>query len=433
MYGLDRSGPDQPARPDLRVFRPAPVELPKSLTAPRPLHVVPRVVLMLVLALPIVLRANPDSVEAVGLVGGALFLLTILLVGEDLHQAVHALIWIALVGLLLLYGLALSWDDNLAQGAAFAVRWLPVALVPAFAFFVRGEKQWRDLIVWTVVVGTVGSLEDLYTWVQQGAAVVRLWSFDFYDVSYVFAFGAAVFLLVMHKLRPWQIVVVLACLPVLGLRTLLAISRIDLLLLGLAFAYGLVASVVVLGKHKGQVLVGLGLAVVLCLGLLLTVPQVASLIPGYLATYQTRFGQLDMSIQYRIVEVQIALGLSTPLGAGWGANGNFSAVQAFTSASSAGATPVKSYIHNLFGYLIWKLGAIGVACIVLGLGWLARKTWTVIRDKDPLGLTFVGLGWFWILFAMVDLSWASIALNGWLALWVGYLVRPRPRPAARPA
>lgn len=382
---------------------------------------------MLCLALPIFLRSNPDSIEAVGLVAIALFLLTILIVGQDIHQGVHAVIWVGLVVLILFYGLALSWDQNVAEGAAFAVRWLPLALVPAFAFFVREERQWRDLLVWTVVVGTIGSLEDLHAWIIGGAAVVRLWSFDFYDVSYVFAFGAAVFLLVMHRLPVWQIVVVLCCVPVLGLRTLLAISRIDLLLLGLAFAYALVASVLVLGKHKGQVLIGLGLAVVLCLGILVTVPQVTSLIPGYLATYQTRFGYLDTSIQYRVVEVQIALGLASPLGSGWGTNGNFNAVQAFTSASSLGATPVKNYIHNLFGYLVWKLGALGVACIVLALGWLVSRTWSVVRHKDAFGLTFVGLIWFWMLFAMVDLSWASIALNGWLALWVGYLVRGRSR------
>ncbi|MCU4138618.1 MAG: hypothetical protein MW689_000407 [Thermodesulfobacteria bacterium] len=77
----------------------------------------------------------------------------------------------------------------------------------------------------------------------------------------------------------------------------------------------------------------------------------------YFLLYKKRISFLENSIKYRIKEIKSAIYYGSFLGKKWGAKREFYEALQFTKNPEA--LIYKGYVHNLVGFLYWKIGIAG--------------------------------------------------------------------------
>ncbi|MFO7271892.1 MAG: hypothetical protein DIU58_010635 [Sphaerobacter thermophilus] len=355
--------------------------------------------------------------------------------GQDPIERLAAValgVWL-LTGVLVAWGLLLSAfaGHDVYVSLSWAVRLVPLALFPAFAFAFRTEHAWLRLLVGMVLLGTVSALLDIAAWFRSRETLIRLMSADFSSIDYFYALLAAMTLLLLVPLPRWMGLLLMASLPVLLFRMLLSVARAWYVIVAVVAAYSVVVAWRWLPRARRRMVL-VGAAVVAALAGLVGSGLLGDAPMAYLAASVERFAVLDTSLRYRWAEVATAFAYGGPLGAGWGARGDFEEALLFTSASYYFA--VKPYVHNFIAFMFWKLGLLGLGTVGLLAGYLVRQGWAAVRRRDPLGLAVLGLWLAWGIHSMVNMNFGRPELNVWAAAWLGYLEwRRLQTPAARPA
>lgn len=357
---------------------------------------------------------------------------------------VHRLAALAL-GVWLLAGLAVTWGllrsalagDGMYVSLSWGARLVPLALFPAFAFAIRSREGWFRLLLGMVLLGTVSALIDIGEWLRGGETVFRLMSADFASIDYFYGLIAALTLLLLVPLDRVIRLALIAALPVLGVRMVLAVARAWYVIVALVVVYCAVVAWRWLPDARRRLVLLAGGA--LLAGVVLAAfGRLGPTPTAYLDAYAARFSVLDVSLHYRWSEIARAFTYGGVLGAGWGARGDFEDALLFTSSSYYFA--VKPYVHNFVAFMFWKLGVVGLLLLALLGGYLARQALVTVRQRDALGFVVLGLWLAWLVHSLVNMNFGRPELNVWAAAWLGYFLRrslwataarPAPVPAPR--
>lgn len=376
------------------------------------------------------LRFFADALVA----GAALMMVGIPLIGASVEHGTNRLhgrllvMWVRtllVTTLLYCYGFAVqSWNSgDMVTGLKIAFRLLPFALFPLYVYAFASLRSWRRLLVLMVVVSVAVAILDLVTgaFPSTHGGIERLMSLRFHNELYYYGTCAALLMLVIGRFSPRQRAMLLAAIPVLLLRTAMAISRGETIGLLFVCIYAMVIVFLRQGKREQRK----SLRTVVVLGAVLAVGMIIGAsktndLGRYVVILQQRAHVVDRSIEYRKVESLEALQYGGLAGAGWGTREVFEAPLRYTNSSKTFGK--KSYVHNLFAFAVFKLGLLG-GLVVLSLAVLVwRAWWAAWRIRCWEALVIVGLFLPWFANAMVNLVFMQPGVNAWMSFWIAVMV-----------
>ncbi len=331
---------------------------------------------------------------------------------------------------IIVYGVALSifsGSSGYREPILWALRLLPITLFPILAYAVQDEKEWKALLLLMVAAGTLSALIDIlslpfsFLSTIQSLDAMRIMSGEYASIDYFYAQLLIILLIFIYGLKVYEWLFLLLCLPLLLWRTFISISRGEIMISIIIICYSAVIFLFFIGKDKkslwtrffrSQVLGSLVLLVFLLWGAY-SYFEVGPIVDKYIDAYRFRNAYLDVSAGNRIIEMKKSFQYGGLFGAGLAAEGDFTSV----------GSPVghRTYIHNMFGFFIWKYGVlIGGGLMLTLLVYLYRNFVLNIRLHDRTGFVLSGIFLAWIIHSSVNMYYLYTNLNVWVAIWLGY-------------
>lgn len=333
--------------------------------------------------------------------------------------------WVSITGgLILFYPLLLSYfyGHDMYLSLSAPVKYLPLLFCLVFAVAFRGQQEWYNFFIFLQILSGISAGYDIFNYYRLAQVEYILRYADAGTVQRDFVFGLLLFLMFviffdLPKRTYWCL---FAAAALCTWRTVLLGSRGPIVIVALVVSY----SLLVMLKYFGLKSASKRIAGVTVFTVLLSIAMtnlLGSSLDNYLGLFQKRFTHTEDSAIYRLIEInEVWSNHLSLMGAGWGSRGDF--WQATTYTFGEGGAFEKSFIHNLYLYLIWKIGLVGliliIGCFVFGF----REWQRVAKQKDKFGFIVFGLLLAWVTWSSVNMIWANASLNLLVSSWIGYLL-----------
>jgi len=256
-------------------------------------------------------------------------------------------------------------------------RFIPILACFPAAAWIRTERQWKVLLGGVVVLGLAASLRDLATMGASGI-VIRLAFTELANIDYLVGLVLCLGVMICERARALRVLTALAIIPLLA-RTFFAVNRIALAALAICMLL-LYAKAAKMRRVGSAVVISSLLAVSVGLG---SRYLAGGVIESYWNLWTLRIGRSDVGLLLRGAEANTVFEIvkKKPLGDGFGSVGYFGVFHALAPKS---ALTEKAYVHNLFLFMLWKLGIVGVVLCGLLLTALVRLVKWAWDCEDPL-------------------------------------------------
>lgn len=349
--------------------------------------------------------------------------------GLNRFQAIKIRRWVGFAsitgGLILLYPILISYykTHDMYVSVAAPVKFMPLLFYPIFSFAIRGQREWYRFFIFIQILAGISAGLDIYNYYRLSSIEYIIRYADASTVQRDFVFGLLLFLMFviffdLPKRTYW-------CLFLAAIlctwRTILLGSRGPVIVIVAVACYSMFVVFKIFGiKLFSKKIFGVGIIIIL---LSITTTNIfGTLIDKYFVLFQHRFAHTEGSTMYRITEIEeVWENHLSLIGMGWGSEGNFGHATTYTTGRGSGIL-IKSGIHNLYLYLVWKLGAVGLLLIVLFFIFCWRQWKKIARKRDKIGFVVFGLLIAWAMWSSVNMIWANPSLNLMVASWLGYFL-----------
>ncbi|MDL1957444.1 MAG: hypothetical protein LWW95_10460 [Candidatus Desulfofervidus auxilii] len=333
-------------------------------------------------------------------------------------------IWWFCGGVGILYGLLISsiygWEMYDTFSKAFYLVPL-ILLTPFSAFIFQNKNQWLKLLFFQSIIGFVSAFIDLlniYNQTIHFSIEKRFHSENFYNISFIYSFLMVLLLFFLLRLNLIYKFILLLFSLFLNLRIIFSISRGFLLLIIIVLIYVFILKLNSNTKILKCKSFFYSWIKVLTLSIIFILLLKLNFIYKYFLLYKNRMYFFKDSIEYRIEEIKSAIYYGNFLGEGWGAKRDFYEALQFTHNPEA--LIYKGYVHNLVGFLYWKIGIVGLIILFLFCFFIKKQCLINFKNKDILGHIFWCLIFCWFVHSMFNMVFSRIDINIWCASWLGY-------------
>ena len=287
-----------------------------------------------------------------------------------------------------------------------------ILLTPFSAFIFQNKNQWLKLLFFQSVIGFISAFIDLlniYNQTMHFSIEKRFHSENFYNISFIYSFCIILLLIFLLRLNLIYKFILLLFSFFLSLRIIFSISRGFLLLIIVVLIYVFILKLILNIKILKYKYFFYSWTKVLILSIILILFLKLNFFHKYFLLYKNRISFLEDSIKYRIKEIKSAIYYGGILGEGWGAKREFYEALRFTKNPKA--LIYKGYVHNLIGFLYWKIGIVGLIIFFLFCFFIKKQCLINFKNKDILGHIFWCLVFCWFVHSMFNMVFSRIDIN----------------------
>jgi len=252
----------------------------------------------------------------------------------------------------------------------------------AFPIATCAKSKQNYFLILIITLGIAASIRDILT-LKDSSETIRLASLEFANIDYFLALILSIGIIFLTN-KIWTRILAIICLYPLIFRTFFSINRSAIIIMFTCLVLFLLKAISIKSIKKELIII-----IMITIGFLLITIS-SEFLEDYLKLWQVKMERLDIGYKLRLAEAKEVINIffKRPFGDGIGSKAFFTEFSTFGPKSTI---PYKGYVHNLFLFLIWKFGIIGIflcGIIILKILHMLKIAW---KAEPEVWLVSIGI------------------------------------------